>query len=47
MAGIRPLETGVLVVHLVDSDDEDIVEAADEAMGMGEWLSELDDLDEE
>ena len=47
VAGIRPREAGVLVVHLIDSDDEDIVEAADEAMGMGEWLSELDDLDEE
>jgi hypothetical protein len=45
LAGIRPQEAGVTLVDLTDSDDEDIVEAAHEAMAMAERPAgdELDD----
>ncbi|MFH2002507.1 MAG: hypothetical protein ABIK28_22735 [Planctomycetota bacterium] len=41
-AGIRPQEAGLILAGLNDSDDEDIVEAVNEAMAMAEEL-----LDEE
>jgi hypothetical protein len=47
LAGIRPREAGAILVGLTDSDDEDIVEAAHEAMTMAEGLSEIEDDDEE
>lgn len=43
---IRPREAGVLLAALADSEDEDIAEAADEAMGMAEGRSD-DELDDE
>jgi hypothetical protein len=43
---IRPAEAGVLLVDLADSDDEDIAEAADEAMMMAELVPD-DEEDEE
>ncbi len=45
VAGIRPQEAGVVLVDLTDSNDEDIVEAAYEAMAIAEGLSgdQLDD----
>ena len=43
---IRPSEAGVLLVDLADSDDEEIAEAADEAMSMAEGYSE-DEFDDE
>lgn len=51
-AGIHPQEAPELLVDLTDSDDEDIVEAAYEAMGMAEALAgedwdEDDDGDDE
>lgn len=48
VASIRPREAGVILVDLTDSDDEDIVEAAHEAMAMAmaEVRSE-DDFDED
>lgn len=46
VAGIRPQEAGMILVDLTDSDDEEIVEAAHEAMAMAEALSsdEFNDL---
>ena len=46
---IRPAEAGVVLVDLADSEDEDIAEAADEAMMMAEGAAayEEDDEDEE
>ncbi|MBN1653909.1 MAG: HEAT repeat domain-containing protein [Deltaproteobacteria bacterium] len=47
VSSIRPKEAGVVLVHLADSDDEDIAAAAYEAMGMAEDLSHDDpDRDE-
>ena len=46
LASIRPQEAGVILVDLTDSDDEDIVEAAYEAMTMAETLSD-GELDED
>ncbi len=49
VAGIRPQEAGMILVDLTDSDDEDIVEAAHEAINMAEamaedpWRDEFDD----
>ncbi len=40
VASIRPREAGVVLIGLTDSDDEDIVEAAYEAMAMTEVLSD-------
>ncbi|MCG2819229.1 MAG: hypothetical protein L6433_09575, partial [Actinomycetia bacterium] len=47
VTNIRPREAGVTLVHLTDSDDEDIVEAAYYAMVMVEELYEDGDLDED
>ncbi|MFZ0450868.1 MAG: hypothetical protein WAL98_16645 [Desulfatiglandaceae bacterium] len=49
VAGIRPQEAGVILVDLTNSDDEDIVEAAHEAMAMAEgpWSDEFDDDDDD
>ena len=48
VASIRPQEAGVVLVDLTDSNDEDIVEAAHEAMGMAEALAgEIDDEDDD
>jgi hypothetical protein len=46
VSSIRPKEAGVILVDLTDSDDEDIVEAAYEAMAMGEGPSD-DEYDDE
>jgi len=43
VANIRPDEAGVLLVELLDDDDADIVEAADEAMAMAQMLDEFED----
>jgi len=45
VASIRPEEAGAILVHLTNSDDEDIVAAADEAMALAEGMSgdEFDD----
>ncbi len=45
VGNIRPTEAGMVLVDLTDSDDEDIVEAAHEAMSMAEERSkhEFDD----
>ena len=49
VAGIRPQEAGVSLVDLLDSKDEDIVEAAFEAMAIAEGLpdEEFDEDDDE
>lgn len=47
LATIRPGEAGPLLVDLSDSDDEDISEAAYEAMSMAELHWELDEEDED
>jgi hypothetical protein len=44
---IRPAEAGVILVDLADSEDEDIAEAADEAMMMAEGASAYEEDDEE
>ena len=48
-ATIRPREAGALLVDLADSEDEDIADAASEAMSMAEGLSdsESDEEDDE
>ena len=46
VASIRPREAGVVLVHLIDGDDEDVAEAAHEAMAMAEELSD-DESDDE
>ena len=46
VATIRPREAGPLLVDLVDSEDEDIADAADEAMSMAAGMAD-DDFDEE
>jgi hypothetical protein len=46
VASIRPREAGPILVDLADSDDEEIAEAADEAMGMARVMSS-DPSDEE
>ena len=45
--GVNPEESRRLLADLLDSDDEEIVEAADEAIAMAEGYSEDDDDDEE
>lgn len=40
VASIRPQEAGVVLINLTDSDDEEIVEAAYEAMAMAEVSSD-------
>jgi hypothetical protein len=45
---IRPQEAGPILVDLTASDDEEIVEAADEAMAMAQAMTgEADDEDED
>lgn len=44
---IRPHEAAAILVDLTDSDDEDIVEAAYEAMAMAEGLSDDDDEEDD
>ncbi|MBN2027045.1 MAG: HEAT repeat domain-containing protein [Actinobacteria bacterium] len=44
---IRPQEAGVLLVDLADSEDEDIAEAATEAMVLAESLPDDFDFDED
>jgi len=46
VSSIRPHEAGAILVDLTDSDDEDVVDAAHEAMAMAEGLSD-DELDDE
>jgi hypothetical protein len=43
VASIRPREAGDILLDLTDGDDEDIVEAANEAMAMAEGTSEEDE----
>jgi HEAT repeat protein len=43
MAAISPLEAADILLRLMESDDEDIVDAAEEAMGMAEALSDEED----
>jgi len=47
VANIRPDEAGVLLVELLDDDDADIVEAADEAMAMAQMLDEFEDNEDD
>ena len=49
VASIRPEEAGMILVDLTDSDDEDIVEAAHEAMTMagGQLGYETEDFEED
>jgi hypothetical protein len=47
VAGIRPLEAQDILVGLTGSDDEDIAEAAFEALAMAEGLSEDEDQEDE
>jgi hypothetical protein len=44
---IRPAEAGMMLVDLADSDDEDIAEAAEEAMTMAEGASAYEEEDDE
>jgi HEAT repeat protein len=46
-AAIRPLEAVEILDDLTDSDDEDIVEAAYEALTMAGVLSDMDDEDDD
>jgi hypothetical protein len=46
VVGIRPEEAGPILVDLVDSDDEEIAEAAQEAMAMAEATSGLGEEEE-
>ena len=48
-ASIRPHEAGLVLLDLTDSDDEDIAEAAHEAMAMAEAISQdlFDDNDDD
>jgi hypothetical protein len=47
VATIRPREAGPLLVDLVDSEDEDIADAADEAMSTAAGMAESDFEDDE
>jgi hypothetical protein len=47
LASIHPQESSEILGGLTDSDDEDIVEAAFEAMAMAEVFAEGDDYDED
>ena len=44
---IRPAEAGIILVDLADSDDEDIAEAAGEAMTMAEAAAACEDDEDE
>jgi uncharacterized protein (UPF0147 family) len=43
--GLRPDEAGVLLADLIDSDDEEIAEAAQEALSLAEALADAGDLE--
>ena len=45
-ACIRPQEAARILIDLTESDDEDIVEAAYEAMGIAEALSDNESEDD-
>ena len=47
VASIRPAEAGSVLVDLTDSDDEEIAEAADEAIGMAETFPDEEDDEED
>ncbi len=47
VASMRPLEAGVILVDLADSDDEEIAEAASEALAMAEGAPYDEDDDDE
>jgi hypothetical protein len=47
VAGIRPQEAGAILVDLTDSDDEDVAEAAYEAMAMAEEPRDDENDDED
>jgi len=47
VANFRRQESGAILVDLTDSDDEDIVEAAYEAMAMAGWLTDEEFDDDE
>lgn len=47
IATIRPEEAVAILQELIHSEDDDIVEAAYEAMGYAEAAAELDDFDED
>jgi len=42
-SSIRPLEAGEILIDLAASDDEEIAEAADEAIAMSEPMSDEED----
>ncbi len=46
VASIRPAEARRILIDLADSDDEEIAEAADEAIGMAETASDEEDDEE-
>ena len=46
-AGINPAEAGEVLLYFTDSDDEDIVDAAHEAIALVAMLTEINDDDEE
>lgn len=46
LVGIRPAEAGEVLADLVDDDDEDVADAAAEAMALAESLAELTDEEE-
>jgi hypothetical protein len=46
-AQVRPEEAPLILADFADSPDEEIVEAAQEALAMAEGLSDEDDLDED
>jgi hypothetical protein len=47
VASIRPQEATEILLDLAESDDDDIVEAVDEALAMAGGLSDLEDDDED
>jgi hypothetical protein len=47
VAGIRPTEAPTVLADLLDSDDEDIVEEVEEALGMAGIMAGLDDPDDD
>lgn len=47
VSSIRPREAGLVLADLIEDEDEDIVEAAHEAMMMAEGLLAVEDLDED
>jgi hypothetical protein len=46
VASIRPDDAGVVLGNLIDSDDEDIVDAAQEAIAMADNIASLESEDE-